>query len=120
VSNSFDPPSALAQSRIERTVPRYMFLGVGEITDTASRKCIVGTVTEISRKGCYVDTGAPLPTGTPLSVVISAEGTSFATGGKVIYSRGEGGIGVAFLDPAGDQLAVLDSWLCGLRSITTV
>ena len=38
-----------------RSVPRYMFVAATELTDSASATRLSGRVTEISRKGCYVD-----------------------------------------------------------------
>ncbi|MGB6547106.1 MAG: PilZ domain-containing protein [Candidatus Acidiferrales bacterium] len=99
-----------------RTVPRYTFVGVAEVTDTASQKCTVGKIAELSRKGCFVDTTCPLPLGTPLKLVISTDQDTFATNGKVIYVREATGMGVAFVDPSAEKLKVLDAWLAS-RSV---
>jgi PilZ domain-containing protein len=95
----------------QRTVPRYTFVAVAEVTDTASQKCVVGKLAELSRKGCFVDTLSPLPLGTVLKLVISRDQGTFATNGKVIYVRDGLGMGVAFVDPSAEKLKVLDSWL---------
>ena len=98
----------------QRTVPRYTFIAVAEITEAAGQTCVLGKVAEISRKGCYVDTLNPLPVGTPLSIVISRDQANFVTPGKIIYAREGSGVGVGFLDPTDDQLRLLDSWLSEL------
>ena len=73
--------------------------------------CIVGRMTEISRKGCYVNTPSTLPINTFLRVVISRDGETFMTNGKVIYVHARIGVGIAFVDSTEEQLEILDSWL---------
>lgn len=94
-----------------RTVPRYSFVAVADVTEPATQTCLHGRISEISRKGCYVDTLNPLPLGTLLKVVISRDLGTFASSGKVIYVQETFGMGVAFVDIAADQLMILDSWL---------
>ena len=93
-----------------RTVPRYIFVAVAAILEGTTQKCTTGSIKEISRNGCYVDTVSLFPVGTLLKVVISRDEGSFATNGKVIYARDERGMGVSFVDPPADQLKVLDNW----------
>jgi hypothetical protein len=103
------PPDLGAPYSIQRTVPRYTFVAVAEI-QSMTQTCVMGKISEISRKGCYVDTLSPLPVGTSLNVVISRDEGSFATAGNVIYAH-KAGMGVGFLDPTEDQLKMLDAWL---------
>jgi hypothetical protein len=94
---------------VERAVPRCSFVAVAQgAVSTAA--CVVGTVSDISRKGCYVDMPNSPSLGTLLQMVLSRDGGSFATRGKVIYTD-RGGMGVAFADPTNEQLRVLDAWL---------
>jgi hypothetical protein len=109
--SSVSPSSVATQYSSARTVPRYTFVAVAEVTDTASQTCVVGKIAELSRKGCFVDTLNPPPVGTPLKLVISRDQATFATNGKVIYVREGSGMGVAFVDPAPEKLKVLDAWL---------
>jgi PilZ domain len=97
--------------RTQRTVPRYTFVAVAEIIEAATQTCVMGRISEISRKGCYVDTLDTFPLGTHLNVVISRDHGTFATQGNVIYTHEGVGMGVAFHDPTHDQLRILDSWL---------
>jgi hypothetical protein len=94
-----------------RTVPRYTFIAVAEISTDATQECVMGTITEISRKGCYVGIENTLPLGSLLSVVISRDHVSFVSQGKVIYAHQGIGMGIVFLDPPDDQLKFLDAWL---------
>jgi hypothetical protein len=109
--SSISTSGAGASFRPARTVPRYTFVAVAEITDATSQTCVVGRIAELSRKGCFVDTMNPLPLGTALKMVISRDQGTFATNGKVIYVQEAIGMGVAFIDPAPEKLKILDSWL---------
>ena len=52
-----------------------------------------------------------LPIDTFLEVVISQDRGSFLASGKVIYVHERIGMGVVFIEPPDEHLAVLDSWL---------
>jgi PilZ domain-containing protein len=107
-----NPPSDLSWTHgAQRAVPRYSMLAVAELAETASTMCIVGRMTEISRNGCYVNTPNTLPVNTSLRVVISSDDETFMTNGKVIYVHEGIGMGIVFVDPAEDQVEVLNSWL---------
>src|ERR1700686_5450544 len=108
--NSFNPRADLGQSHIvQRTVPRYSVLAVAELVESASTMCIVGRMTEISRKGCYVNTPSTLPVNTLLKVVISCDENTFMTNGKVIYVHEGIGMGIIFVDSTEEQMEVLNS-----------
>ena len=68
-------------------------------------------MTEVSRKGCYVNTPSTLPLDSFLKVIISCDEKTFMTNGKVIYIHEGIGMGIAFVDAAEDQMEVLNSWL---------
>jgi hypothetical protein len=86
-----------------------------ELTDSNAIK-LSGRVTEISRKGCYVDALNALPLGTSLTLYIFRHEGSFVTEGEIIYVHERIGMGVVFVDPPKDQLEILDSWLVELPS----
>lgn len=112
------PSDSATASRGRRTVLRYSFVATTELTDLSSAIRVSGRVTEISRKGCYVDIQNALPVGTSLNMCISRNQGTFVTKGKIIYVHEGLGMGVAFLDTAKDQLQILDSWLAGLSPAT--
>jgi hypothetical protein len=97
-----------------RTVPRYSLIASAEIIEPTSGVRISGRISEISRKGCYVDILNTLPTETRILVRISRDQGAFESGGKIIYVQEGMGMGVAFLDPSAEQLNTLDSWLAEL------
>jgi hypothetical protein len=101
---------------IERTVPRYSFFAIVELTESENTMCIVASVNEISHKGCYVYTPSTLGVGTILKLVISRDQDTFISNGKVLYVRDRIGMGIAFIDTPEEQLEILDAWLAGLSS----
>jgi PilZ domain-containing protein len=116
-------PGSLVDSNtcydLRRTVPRYAFVAVAEIAQTASETGIQGRVAEISRKGCYVDVLNSFPVGTVLNTRIFCDRGSFAAKGRVLYVQERIGMGIAFLDPPADELKILDAWLSELSVRTT-
>lgn len=105
------PNDPLGQSGERRSVPRYAFVATTELTDAASATKLTGRVTEISRKGCYVDIVNALPVGTLLNLRISCDQGAFVSRGRILYVQEHIGMGVVFLDTPTDQLEILDSWL---------
>lgn len=102
--------------RERRAVPRYSLIATVEIIEPASDMHFSGRISEISRKGCYVDILNPLPEGTLIRLRISRDQGTFTTPGRIIYVQEGMGMGVVFVDPAADQLKILDSWLVELNS----
>jgi PilZ domain len=100
----------------QRSVPRFEFIASVEINDPASGVRLDGRISEISRKGCYIDVLNVLPKGTLIQLRISRDSGVFATAGRVIYAQEPMGMGVAFADTAPDQMSVLDSWLAEISA----
>jgi hypothetical protein len=96
---------------VQRTVPRYSVLAVAELLESGGTACIVGRMTEVSRKGCYVNTPSTLPLNSSLKLIISCDGETFITDAKVIYVHERIGMGIVFLNPPEDQLRILHSWV---------
>ena len=105
-----DPPF-----RNKREVPRYTFIADVTVTDVAIDTRMSGRISEISRKGCYVDILNPLPVGTSLQLKITRDLGAFMTPGKIIYTQPGMGMGVAFVDMPADQLKILDAWLAEIN-----
>jgi len=105
-----DPPF-----RDKREVPRYSFIADVTVTDVANDTVMSGRISEISRKGCYVDILNPLPVGTSLQLKIARDKGVFITPGRIIYTQPGMGMGVAFADIPADQLKTLDAWLAEIN-----
>jgi len=115
VSSDSAPESGHA-FREKRSVPRYEFIASVDIAEPISDMRVSGRLSEISRKGCYVDVLNPLPVGTMIELRVSRDQGTFSTAGKVIYVQPGMGMGVAFVDPSTEQLKILDVWLAELAS----
>ncbi len=94
-----------------RSVPRYSLIATAEVIEPVSDVRISGRISEISRKGCYVDILNPLPLETRIKIRISRDKGTFLATGKIIYVHEGMGMGVAFLEITEEQLKLLDSWL---------
>lgn len=94
-----------------RRLPRYAFGGVAEISSIHSNDHIIASTTELSRFGCFVRTGASLPTGMQVNLKISHDGREFTAHGKVVYVLAERGLGITFevIEPKDE--ALLETWL---------
>jgi len=101
------PPSF----REKREVPRFTFIASIHIVEPLTDTRISGRISEISRKGCYVDVLNTLPVGTPIKMTVSRDQGSFDSTGRIIYVQEGIGMGVAFVDVSEEQLKILDSWL---------
>ncbi|MGA8144004.1 MAG: PilZ domain-containing protein [Candidatus Acidiferrales bacterium] len=102
--------------REQRSVPRYSFIAHVDVVEPASDTRIAGRVSEISRKGCYIDVLITLPAGTLIELKILRDQGTFTTKGKIIYVQESMGMGVAFLEIADDQLKILDAWLAEIAA----
>lgn len=114
-SNPLHHPNQVSFSE-RRSVPRYPLIATVEVLETASDTRMSGRISEISRKGCYVDVLNPLPSGTPVRLWISRDEGTFETPGKIIYTQPGMGMGVLFLDTPAPQLQTLDAWLAELAT----
>jgi PilZ domain len=107
-------PSSSSPYREQRTVPRYSFIATVEVTEPVTDTHIPARVSEISRKGCYVDVLNTLPVGTSVRLVIMRDSGNFSTPARIIYVQEGMGMGVAFVDTATEQLKILDDWIAEL------
>lgn len=104
-----------------RRSTRYGVVAIAELTsegaDSENGRLLAGTITQISRSGCYVESPKTLPVGTSLKVIISRDQETFVANASVIHVQEQMGMGVAFLDAPKDQMEILDSWLADLPSV---
>jgi hypothetical protein len=98
-----------------RANPRFSFLAEAEVTldDGTS---VLGQISELSSRGCYIDILQPVPIGTEFRLSISDGTSSSELTGKVIYVHSGGGlgifgIGVLFAEMTVGQHSALDMWL---------
>ncbi len=113
--SSGSPIEAGKATRERRSVPRYGLIAQAEIAEPASGVRIVGRISEISRKGCYIDILNTLPVQTVVEVRVTRDQGTFVSRGRIIYAQEGMGMGIAFQEMAWDQLKILDAWLAELK-----
>jgi hypothetical protein len=92
---------------VARTTPRFVFIAEAEVSGIRNP----ARVTELSARGCYIDTISPLAKDTELSVRIRYGCSSCEFPGKIIYTHAGFGMGVVFGELNAKQRTTLDVWL---------
>ena len=110
------PTHPIPPFRDNREVPRYSFIAHVDLREPSTDTRISGRISEISRKGCYVDVLNTLPEGTAIQLKILRDQGVFSTDGRIIYVQPGMGMGVAFIEIPADQLKILDTWLEEIKS----
>ena len=78
-----------------RALPRYPCTGTVEIFQSGQLYGW-GTVSEISRGGCYIDTNQPMPVAAAVNLRISLVGEILEAGAKVAWTTPQVGMGMRF------------------------
>jgi len=94
-----------------RTTPRFMFVAEAEVVGLGDKTRVVTRISELSSRGCYVDTVNPFPVDTELTFRIRYGCSTCELSGKVIYMHTGFGMGVLFGEIAPHHRATLDAWL---------
>jgi hypothetical protein len=91
-------------------VPRYPFKAPAEIIVESSGAKIIARVTDLSLRGCYLDTSTPLSPDTPILVKIHGR-EYFEAHSIVVHAHPLLGMGVAFRKINITCQSVLHKWL---------
>ena len=94
-----------------RSVPRYPFSGAAAVIEPISGTHLAALVSEISARGCYLESLDELPKNTIMQISIVRNEAAFETWGRIAYVQAGTGSGVAFLDTAAAQRRTLDVWI---------
>jgi len=92
---------------VRRTSPRFMFIAEAEVVGSGSRS----RVSELSARGCYIDTMNPLPKDSKVRLRISYGPSTCEFPAKVIYTHAGFGMGVIFGELDAQQASTLGVWL---------
>jgi hypothetical protein len=95
----------------KRAVPRILLNADAKLVERAGGARMTVRISELSARGCYLDTLNPLPIGTLIDLSIRHENQDCAVPGKVIYSHAGFGMGVLFDTIPPEQQAIIDVWL---------
>jgi hypothetical protein len=97
-----DTPYTLA-----RSTPRFAFIAEAEIVGMKES----ARVSELSARGCYIDSINPFPKDTPIRFRIRYGCSTCEFSGTVIYTHAGFGMGVVFAELTAEQRSTLDVWL---------
>ena len=81
-----------------RRMPRYACRGGGEIRQPGMKTVVWGSMTDISRSGCYLETLTTLPRNAKCELMLNVEGTEIRAGAEVRVSHPSMGMGLQFID----------------------
>ena len=100
---------------VKRANPRFAFFAEAEVT-MRDGTSVPAQLSELSSRGCYIDTLEPIPVGTELRLHICDGMSTCDLAGKVIYMHsGNGmgifGMGVVFGKLGDEQHVAIDTWL---------
>jgi hypothetical protein len=100
---------------LRRTTPRFSFCADADIT-LRDGSWLPGQLSEISARGCYVDTIEALAVDTEIDLTICDGLNTCLVRGKVLYKHtggglGVNGMGVLFADMGVEQHSTIDGWL---------
>ncbi len=100
-----------------RELPRFTMMAEAQVREVGGGSTRLRVrISELSARGCYVDTLNPLPLSTIIQLYIEHGGETCVVPGKVIYIHSGFGMGVLFGEIPADQRAILDRWLAQLAT----
>jgi len=94
-----------------RGTPRYRFIAEAEVIEILADTKLKARTSDLSIGGCFLDMLNPSPKGTEIQVRISHADATFTALGRVAFVVPNIGMGVAFTNVDGNQIAVLHRWL---------
>ncbi len=89
---------------VARSTPRFAFIAEAEVVGMKDN----ARVSELSARGCYIDSINPLPKGAHVRLRIRYGCSTCEFSGTVIYTHAGFGMGVAFGELTGEQRSTLD------------
>jgi hypothetical protein len=100
---------------VRRANPRFSFFADAEVT-LHDGTGVRAQLAELSSRGCYIDTLAPIPIRTKLRLRICDGMNTCELHGKVLYMHSGGGfgifgMGVLFEEMGPEQHSAIDAWL---------
>ena len=91
-----------------------------EIFHAESGASVKGTLGDLSRGGCYVETESPLPLEADVTITLKKGEDQVRAHARIVRAFPNGGFGLAFTSMEGDGFRILDSWLSAFIATTWV
>ncbi len=104
----------------KRSTPRFPLSASAEAFDPHANIQVTGRLSDLGRKGCYMDTISPFALNAAVILTITRDVRTFRTKAKVVYSLNAMGMGLMFTATEPDQVRVLELWLNELSGGTLV
>ncbi len=98
-----------------RAVPRFHWIAEVEVIELNTQTKLKARTSEVSLKGCYVDTMNPFPEGSLVRFRMIQDRGTFEASGRVAYSQPSLGMGIVFTEVSGEHRKFLESWLAELN-----
>jgi hypothetical protein len=102
--------------RVKRTVPRYPFIAEVEVDELNNGSRLLARISDLSVRGCYVDTLNPFPLHTEVRLRVRHGNQACELPGTIIYVHSGYGMGILFGSASSPQLAILKNWLTELAT----
>jgi hypothetical protein len=102
----------------KRSVPRYPFAARVTVLEPISGLEFAGRTSDISLRGCFVESVDQFPLNSIVQVRIEAASEAFETWGRVAHVHRALGTGVSFLQTTPDQQLILQTWVEIAKSLT--
>jgi hypothetical protein len=115
-SRAIRPGDIDAGSRFatKRTVPRYPFHARAVIVEPIARTELSASTSDISVKGCFLESVDRLPANTVIRISIEQPAETFETWARVAHVRPGHGSGIAFFNTAAEQQLRIENWVVEL------
>jgi hypothetical protein len=94
-----------------RTQQRFPFTAAVELVNTANGERLDARVSDLGRRGCYVEASHPLAVGTSVKLRITKGTKTFDAQARIVYSQENTGMGVMFTVVGNEQVRTLEAWL---------
>ena len=101
----------------KRRIPRFSFVAEAEVISVGDGKRLMASITQLSSKGCFLETKEDFAEGAQLLLLIRFGESQCDLTGKAAYIYKDSGTGVIFDEVAPEQRSVLDGWLEDLARV---
>jgi len=105
------PGKKNTEAREQRDAPRHAFVAPAVVVDAQTGARISARTSDLSLRGCYVDTLNPFPIGTTLQLRIHKNNEIFDARASTASSHTGSGMGLLFGEMTPEQRSMLAGWL---------
>jgi hypothetical protein len=95
----------------KRSVPRYPFAARVTVIDPIKMSEVAAKTSDISLKGCYVESVDQFPPNTIVRVTIEQAAEFFETWGRIAHVQAGLGTGIAFFESSPEERLTIQNWI---------